>query len=415
MSTDGLPNLYDAFRTTVQPEQGSLESRLRLDIQARFANAEEAFLKAIEQVVQAEVAKVVMNGQVSGSDQRGKRDAAFGDGVSMNVRAVAEQLGLTTINSKLEELSARLAALETQVLSIMHKDEEHRTTLGGRLQLLEGLMNAILSDTAQGKRFVAENFRLDPIKYQEALQRQQAKTRDELLRLSQGWRQRTATRKRELEGDAKRRQDWLARLGREMTRAEREYVEAIAREGTKDKTRFEDLQCDEQKEVGDDSTADTEGCTAGWKAGEDSTNDGMHTGETDRGGEVPEYDGGVEEGIERDAQSNEVKRYWKKYEQQGKADEAPLSLDDICWPMLVQPLALSTMEQLNGAIESFLLSPLHSQDVSPKKRINAALLRWHPDKGAGLLRRLQNEDDREFAMEVITLIAVCLVSMREGV
>ncbi|CAE6479482.1 unnamed protein product [Rhizoctonia solani] len=51
---------------------------------------------------------------------------------------------------------------------------------------------------------------------------------------------------------------------------------------------------------------------------------------------------------------------------------------DIPWPVLGQ--ASSFHDLTNENISAFLLSPYHSQDKSPKARLRAAILIWHPDK-----------------------------------
>ncbi|KAH7345669.1 hypothetical protein B0J17DRAFT_46471 [Rhizoctonia solani] len=51
---------------------------------------------------------------------------------------------------------------------------------------------------------------------------------------------------------------------------------------------------------------------------------------------------------------------------------------DIPWPILGK--ADSFHDLTNENIAAFLLSPHHSQDKSPKARLRAAILIWHPDK-----------------------------------
>ncbi|CAE7121834.1 unnamed protein product [Rhizoctonia solani] len=53
---------------------------------------------------------------------------------------------------------------------------------------------------------------------------------------------------------------------------------------------------------------------------------------------------------------------------------------DIPWPILGK--ASSFHDLTNESIASFLLSPHHSQGKSPKARLRAAILIWHPDKFA---------------------------------
>lgn len=172
-------------------------------------------------------------------------------------------------------------------------------------------------------------------------------------------------------------------------------------------------------EVDGDSLKDAAGDTAqdwsqtGWKG--DENGERGYTSEPSRSGKGL----GDEEGSENERgnpEVDEVRAYWQRYKRQEQNNEGPLSFNTICWPMLVDPRTLSKvkMEETVEALEKFLLSPLHSQGLSPKQRINAALLRWHPDKGMRLLQRLRDEDERASATLAITSIAACLTSMRNN-
>ena len=98
-----------------------------------------------------------------------------------------------------------------------------------------------------------------------------------------------------------------------------------------------------------------------------------------------------------------------------------LTFERIPWPVVDVPLdrttATATATTLDGmlkpeAIREFLLSSAHSPDVSPKDRIRAALLRWHPDKFSRVLSQVM-ESERGLVEEGMGIVVRCLNEMLE--
>ena len=64
------------------------------------------------------------------------------------------------------------------------------------------------------------------------------------------------------------------------------------------------------------------------------------------------------------------------------------------------------------AIREFLLSPVHSHEVSARDRIRAALRRWHPDKLVRL-RGMVVKSDRDAVADGVGIVVRCLNEMLE--
>lgn len=426
MSTDrSNPTLLDIIHSTFQAERAGLESSLLRTIQTKFDNAELDIKKMMSDIAKEEFAKAEGTGAFSGGGQGGLKGTDAGTELRMDGETVEEDIGITAINSTLNIFSTRLAVLEAQILSVIEKDQEFKKALDRRFRSLEGMMNAILSGTAQGKRFLAEHFELDPTKYQEAMRDDANLKEEEVSRLAERWRHMSEMQKKELEGDEKRRLNLLTRLGRATAQAEQEYVEAML--GERWKVNYGpwsgDSLCDEApREQDRHSSQDAGGYAAQeqyrteWQGEENMNGEGYTSGANRYGqGDGMELD----ENERGDTEVNEVQAHWQRYERQEHSEDL-LTFDHICWPMLVDPQALANWERMDGkrmeeALKEFLLSPLHSQELTPRQRIKNALLRWHPDKGMRLLHRLQSDEERRAAMAMITDVAACLMSIREQI
>ncbi|TDL17588.1 hypothetical protein BD410DRAFT_729818 [Rickenella mellea] len=79
----------------------------------------------------------------------------------------------------------------------------------------------------------------------------------------------------------------------------------------------------------------------------------------------------------------EVLAAWSNYQKWWSTarDQDILRFQAISWPTVT---TVTVAEDLTvNRIASFVLSPHHSQDKSPKDRIKEQLLRWHPDRFDG--------------------------------
>ncbi|KAG2368132.1 hypothetical protein BDR07DRAFT_1448467 [Suillus spraguei] len=101
---------------------------------------------------------------------------------------------------------------------------------------------------------------------------------------------------------------------------------------------------------------------------------------------------------------------WNVYELRWVAlsaayDGIVLKFRDIPWPLLIPPLTPS--EITPEGIGAFILSTAHSPEQSPKERIRAALLRWHPDRFCRVLGRVR-ESERNAVEEGVGIVVRCL-------
>lgn len=80
-----------------------------------------------------------------------------------------------------------------------------------------------------------------------------------------------------------------------------------------------------------------------------------------------------------------------------------LTFYDIPWPVLGQ--ASSFHDLTNQNIAAFLLSPHHSQGKSPKARLRAAILIWHPDKFAQKVLPYVAESHRPAVVAAVNVVA----------
>ncbi|CAE6399057.1 unnamed protein product [Rhizoctonia solani] len=80
-----------------------------------------------------------------------------------------------------------------------------------------------------------------------------------------------------------------------------------------------------------------------------------------------------------------------------------LTFYDIPWPILGQANAFQDLT--NASIAAFLLSPHHSRDKSPKARLRAAILIWHPDKFAQKVLPHVAESHRQAVLAAVNVVA----------
>ncbi|KAF9070567.1 hypothetical protein BDP27DRAFT_1189413, partial [Rhodocollybia butyracea] len=103
---------------------------------------------------------------------------------------------------------------------------------------------------------------------------------------------------------------------------------------------------------------------------------------------------------------------WERYEKQWAsltASSEPLGFTDIPWPLRTAP---KTPEDITPTgVSAFLLSPLHSQNLSRKERIRAAQLRFHPDRALPRLMRRVKEEDKELVSDAVGIVARYLNDM----
>ncbi|VDC07959.1 unnamed protein product [Peniophora sp. CBMAI 1063] len=110
---------------------------------------------------------------------------------------------------------------------------------------------------------------------------------------------------------------------------------------------------------------------------------------------------------------------WARYSAQGASLPQRLDFTTIVWPVLDPPTCSPPQMSdgppiINGLtrekLMEFLLSPEHSVGVNSRARIQAALLRWHPDKMARVLE-IVVEKDRTTVEEGVKIVAGELATM----
>jgi hypothetical protein len=119
---------------------------------------------------------------------------------------------------------------------------------------------------------------------------------------------------------------------------------------------------------------------------------------------------------ERHRKAKKVVKAWKEYEGRwtrisGNAEEQ-LSFATMPWPTVSRPTG--TTDITKEKIQEFLLSRHHSEDVSPRDRVRAALKQWHPDKFRRTLDRVEDKD-RALVEEAAGEVARCLNGLMEEI
>ncbi|KAI0063603.1 hypothetical protein BV25DRAFT_1783438, partial [Artomyces pyxidatus] len=82
----------------------------------------------------------------------------------------------------------------------------------------------------------------------------------------------------------------------------------------------------------------------------------------------------------------------------------------IPWPMADAPESVADLQP--AFIKHFVASDVHSAGVAQRDRIRDGLRRWHPDKFARILSRVQ-ESDRAAVKEGVLIVTRCLNEMLE--
>ena len=123
----------------------------------------------------------------------------------------------------------------------------------------------------------------------------------------------------------------------------------------------------------------------------------------------------VDKDRSRSAQSpSQIAAAWNTYEktcaelmQESKSSKkvtaTNLTFYDIPWPVLGQ--ANTFHDLTNQNIAAFLLSPHHSQGKSPRARLRAAILIWHPDKFAQKVLPHVAESHRPAVVAAVNVVA----------
>jgi hypothetical protein len=106
------------------------------------------------------------------------------------------------------------------------------------------------------------------------------------------------------------------------------------------------------------------------------------------------------EALEKAANDRRLLDAWARYEAK---PAFPLTFSSVAWP--VAGPVRNTSDLSLDAIETFILSELHSHGVSPRARIQAALRRWHPDKFGPAVRGRVIERDRKAIDEGARIVA----------
>jgi hypothetical protein len=116
---------------------------------------------------------------------------------------------------------------------------------------------------------------------------------------------------------------------------------------------------------------------------------------------------------ERRRMEKVVLESWEKYEARwaelGASTEL-LSFRNIPWPLISPPKSIEDITP--AAIQTFLLSPAHSQTTSSKDRLRSAQLRWHPDRFRRLHNRIE-ESEKAMIEEGAGVVARCLNELME--
>ncbi|KAJ8077336.1 hypothetical protein PM082_001766 [Marasmius tenuissimus] len=108
---------------------------------------------------------------------------------------------------------------------------------------------------------------------------------------------------------------------------------------------------------------------------------------------------------ERPKSDKTLQDSWKRYEDQWKtlsSSSEPLTFSNVSWPVAFKP---RTPEHITlSAIAEFLLSPVHSQNLTRKDRIRNAQLRWHPDRFQRMMQRV-DEGEKAQVAEGVGIVA----------
>ncbi|KAF7300569.1 hypothetical protein HMN09_00941800 [Mycena chlorophos] len=121
------------------------------------------------------------------------------------------------------------------------------------------------------------------------------------------------------------------------------------------------------------------------------------------------------------AREKELMERWEKYEAGWAAlnGAVVVRFADIPWPATARPdsdFDYVTLDDLaTDRIRAFLLEPLtvRGSTVTKKERVRASLLRWHPDKLAGLLSRVA-DDEMDVVREGVHRVVLALQNLNSS-
>ncbi|CUA69193.1 hypothetical protein RSOLAG22IIIB_08324 [Rhizoctonia solani] len=234
------------------------------------------------------------------------------------------------------------------------------------------------------RRRVEEDYRRAEDKLRRIAQAQAQEERKESQRLAaEAARKQEEERRRRVEEDYRRTDEKLLRMAQAQDEEERKKLAHMQRQEREDK-RDRPQTRHRAADTSDKSGYRERSC------------DGRYKNEREFGEQPPKRERTKSEAHERvnkgrarrSKSPSSVVSAWEAYKEgcaelmhakppKGKTS-GRVTFYDIPWPILGQ--AASFHDLTNKNISAFLLSPHHSQDKSPKARLRAAILIWHPDK-----------------------------------
>lgn len=124
--------------------------------------------------------------------------------------------------------------------------------------------------------------------------------------------------------------------------------------------------------------------------------------------------------IQRQDEEKRVNEMWEVYETRWRDilnSDVAVGFQDIPWPLATTTTTTTTTtaEEITlTAVKDFLFATLkvRSNSVSRRDRIRASILRWHPDKMAGLLVRVV-PDDELAVINGINAVFRCLKELQD--
>ncbi|EGO03329.1 hypothetical protein SERLA73DRAFT_101406 [Serpula lacrymans var. lacrymans S7.3] len=124
---------------------------------------------------------------------------------------------------------------------------------------------------------------------------------------------------------------------------------------------------------------------------------------------------GIRKEIKLQEQEKRVMEKWEAYERRWRlllTSNDPLGFSDIPWPLHTPPSAAKGLAIT--PISEFVFESLsvRANVVTRRERIRNSLLRWHPDKLAGVVSRVKC-DDMEGVVEGINAVAHCLKTLQD--
>jgi hypothetical protein len=117
-------------------------------------------------------------------------------------------------------------------------------------------------------------------------------------------------------------------------------------------------------------------------------------------------------------EEKQILERWNAYETRlrslpSTADSFPIGWDTIPWPMLPPPTSPSDIEAT--AIAEFIFATFRVRGAKAirKERLRTSILRWHPDKFAALLARVEGEDERNTILDGVNAVFRALRQLQD--